>query len=116
MKLVFCSFFFFLKYIILMHKALFYVLQIMFSLDLESTQIKHVFFIFDDDNLHLDQSKSNQGKVKAMRTVDFQNAFVDHSKTFAERPQNEGSLESNENLLCVRYSFKYSVFYSNSIL
>lgn len=36
----------------------------MLALDLENTQIRHILFTFDEDYLHLVQTKSQQGKQR----------------------------------------------------
>lgn len=52
---------------------------------LKNTQIKDIFFTFNEGYLHLAQTKSEQGKAKGVRTADFQDISVGHSKTLAQR-------------------------------
>lgn len=113
-KLVFYTFLF--SCVVLMYKTLLCASNNMLSLDLENTQIRHIFFPFGKGYLHLVQTKSQRGKAKAMMIVDFQNASVGHSEIFAEIPQNEVSLESNEHSLSVRHSSKCSIVNSYNTL
>lgn len=80
-------FYYFLKCVLLIYKALFCVSNNMFLLYLEKTQIKCVFPTFGKGYLYLAQTKSEQSKTKTAKIIDFQDVSVVHSETFAENPK-----------------------------